>query len=80
MGSETGDFLYTETTGSDLGASSSNIHLVGEFRKGIIHGLRRLVDDMADDTQQRFDQLPNHVKMAYQRDHVITRFRSCYTC
>ena len=49
-----------------------HFHPVGEFRKGIIHELRRLVDDMVDDTQQWFDQLPNHAKMAYQRDHGIT--------
>ena len=43
------------------------------FRKGIIHELRMLVDDMSEDTQQWFDRLPDHVKMAYQGEHGITQ-------
>ena len=48
-------------------------HPIGEICKGIIHELRTLVDDMSEDTQQRFDQLPEHVQMAYQREHAVTQ-------
>ena len=45
---------------------------IGEYRKGIIHELRRMVDDMSEDTQRWFDQLPDHVQMAYQHENGVT--------
>ena len=52
-------------------------HPVGEFRNGRIHELRTLVDDMAGDTQQWFDQrsinFRSIVRMVYQREHGVTQ-------